>query len=67
MYSFLVLGLVPGTSIQITFQTWFDAIGIIIIIAALAFLGHLHGRHANPLSKLQRSILPASQLHCRVQ
>jgi hypothetical protein len=41
MYSFLVLGLIPGTNIQITFQTWRNAIVVVLCIVAIAQLRRL--------------------------
>lgn len=44
MYSLLVLGLVPGTDIQINFQAWL----ILVIIAA--FIGRRAWKYARQLS-----------------
>ena len=38
MYTFFVLGIIPGTTIQITFQLWLDVVaglGVIILLARL--------------------------------
>lgn len=62
MYSFLVLGLVPGTNLQITFNTWLDMIGL-----ALAGFGvaYLYRHHYASESAWVRVPLHASQLHSR--
>lgn len=35
MYSLLVLGLVPGTDVQITFQMWLAAMGVLAGLSLL--------------------------------
>ena len=35
MYSFLVLGLIPGTNIQISFQAWLVIMPILLVLAVL--------------------------------
>lgn len=42
MYSFIVLGLIPETSIQITFLDWIDMILICIELLALQWLIQRH-------------------------
>jgi hypothetical protein len=42
MYSFFVLGLIPGTSIQITFLIWFDSVLLLIELVSLVWLYHRH-------------------------
>ncbi|HVC36470.1 MAG TPA: hypothetical protein VNE40_03470 [Candidatus Dormibacteraeota bacterium] len=42
MYSFLVLGLVPGTNLQITFKIWIDLIGLMADGIALVWLYQKH-------------------------
>lgn len=37
MYSFIVLGLIPGTDIQITFEIWLQFMSA--LLAALAYSG----------------------------
>lgn len=59
MYNFLVLGLVPGTNIQITFKTWLYAL-------AVALLTYNLYRHTRALGAVAvRQPLHASQLHNR--
>lgn len=50
MYSFFVLGIVPGTNIQITFTQWLVCLGIIcelICVVHLVRRWHLGGRQPN--------------------
>jgi hypothetical protein len=42
MYSFLVLGLIPGTAIQITYRIWVDCILLAVEVAALRWLYRRH-------------------------
>jgi hypothetical protein len=35
MYSFLVLGLVPGTNIQLSFQAWLIVVTVLLLLAPL--------------------------------
>ena len=69
MYTFLVLGLIPGTNIQISFWAW-------IIIMVLVTLGAYRLRHRVTAyaskwwhqfdtSDITRQPLHASQLHLR--
>ncbi|MBC7708023.1 hypothetical protein H7Y63_02265 [Polaromonas sp.] len=39
MYSLLVLGLVPGTNFQITFEFWLQCFGALVAAILLAYLG----------------------------
>jgi hypothetical protein len=69
MYTFLVLGLIPGTNIQINFWAW------IVIVIGAAFVAHrLKSRvvafastwwHQFDADKATRQPLHASQLHLR--
>ena len=38
MYSFIVLGLVPGTNFQITFIMWLQALEVIALIVLITVL-----------------------------
>jgi hypothetical protein len=66
MYTFLVLGLIPGTNIQISFQAW------LVIMAVLPFA--VRGLRS-PMRRLlelgkaaePRLPLPASQVHQRIR
>lgn len=51
MQSFIVLGLIPGTHIQITFQMWIGIFVAFIILVSLPML----------LRKIQQSYLSAAQ------
>jgi len=50
MYSFLLLGLIPGTNIQITFQIWLDMVLVMIDIAGIIWL--YRRRHSDSHKKL---------------
>lgn len=60
MYSFLVLGLVPGTNIQINFNTWLYALS-----AAFLSYGIYRRMHTLGSVSVVRQPLYASQLHNR--
>lgn len=60
MYNFLVLGLVPGTNIQITFKAWLYA----LTLGLLAYL-LVSYRHQTIEQVSLRQPLPASRLHNR--
>lgn len=38
MYSFFVLGLIPGTNFQITFQVWLDCLLMVFEVIGVAWL-----------------------------
>ena len=38
VYSFFVLGLIPGTNFQITFQVWLDCLMVVFEVAGLLWL-----------------------------
>ena len=42
MYSFFVLGLIPGTNLQITFQVWLDSLLLLIEVASIVWLYRYH-------------------------
>jgi uncharacterized protein (DUF983 family) len=42
MYDFIVLGLVPGTHLQITFQFWLQFASILCILTVIWKLHRLH-------------------------
>jgi hypothetical protein len=63
MYSFVVLGLIPGTNIQITFQMWLTIAGLAAIAFGMHKLVELH-RNLLAMTKL-RVPLPATRLHLR--
>jgi hypothetical protein len=70
MYSFFVLGMVPGTNIQITFDGLIKGFGLFICLLGLRYL--VHNKRVRALARqtvsepAQRAILHASQLHLRV-
>ncbi len=71
MYSFLVLGLIPGTNIQIGFWTWI----VLMLVLAIAFkrykrhlikhLGHWWHQFDEEIEGMPRQPLPANRLHLR--
>lgn len=63
MYSFFVLGIIPGTNFQITFQVWFDSLLLVIEITSISWLYH---RRPEIFSRyLPQTLLVAS--HCYQQ
>lgn len=69
MYSFLVLGLVPGTNIQISFWAWIIIMAVLLVVAK-RFKATIEQRidawwhqFDNPAGS--RKPLHASQLHLR--
>lgn len=66
MYAFLVLGLVPGTNIQISFQAWLVMLALSPLLG-LALRPYLRQLLKRGLAGPARLPLPASQLHCRIQ
>jgi len=65
MYAFLVLGLIPGTNIQISFQAWLGIMAGLPFVAALIW-PHLR-QHLAAESIALRQPLHASQLHLRAR
>jgi hypothetical protein len=64
MYSFLVLGQIPGTNIQISFEIWLLSLGL-LLLGSLAYR-RLH-QPANELSEtITHNRIHASQLHFRI-
>ena len=66
MYTFLVLGLIPGTNIQISFQAWLDMAAALPFVAAFIKL-HLYHRLTAASDIAIRQPLHASQLHRRIR
>jgi hypothetical protein len=65
MYSLLVLGIIPGTNIQISFQVWLQFASVLTgVVMATVFLRV----HRASLSRMlhTRTPLHASQLHSRL-
>lgn len=70
MYTFIVLGIVPGTNIRITFGDWLQlAVLIFAAIVTIKLYRKLEPLMFSQLNQLQteRSPLHASQLHQRAQ
>lgn len=66
MYSFLVLGLIPGTNIQLSFQAW------LVVMATLPFVASRLKAPVRELIELGKAPTPhlpqhASHLHHRLQ
>ena len=69
MYSFLVLGLIPGTNIQISFQAWLAIVAVLAIaVVKLKSQTLRHLRRVIQWGKATapRQTLHASQLHQRI-
>ena len=65
MYTFFVLGIIPGTTIQITFQLWLDVVAGLSIIILLARLLYVHRSESVVTAASIRLPLHARQLHLR--
>lgn len=65
MYTFLVLGIIPGTTVQITFQLWLQAVASfgasVLVIRLVQTHRHLVVTGMTPA----RVPLHANQLHLR--
>ncbi len=67
MYTFLVLGQIPGTNIQISFQVWLVILAG-LVLAVMAFTLSLRVRRAFKRQAMRlRQPLSASQLHQQAQ
>jgi divalent metal cation (Fe/Co/Zn/Cd) transporter len=65
MYSFLVLGIIPGTDVAISFQAWLIILAG-LTVSAMIFQSLL--RHIwESANRAVRLPLPASQLHQRIR
>ena len=65
MNSLLVLGIIPGTDIAISFQAW---LGIAAVLLAVGLLfRHQIRRWLQRNISARRLPLPASQLHLRIR
>jgi hypothetical protein len=62
MYSLLVLGLIPGTNISISFQAWLAFFALLLLGHPLYQIYHRHQLIAVPV----RQPLPATRLHSRL-
>ena len=66
MYSFFVLGLVPGTNFQISFTMWLQSVEAVVIAVLLVKLGSnfiIAGRQDLVDSAPARVSFPAKLLH----
>lgn len=64
MYSFIVLGIIPGTNIQITFTTWLNAMLLAVTIVLLVRLYRMVASEETS-TIMSRQPLFAQQLHSR--
>ena len=63
MYTFFVLGFIPGTTIQITFQMWLDVIaGLSVLVLFVSLHSRIASTASIPTMPL-RIPLHARQLH----
>jgi hypothetical protein len=67
MYAFLVLGLIPGTNIQISFQAWLVIAPVLLVAAIILRPLVLRWWHKFNEDQVSRRPLHASQLHLRAQ
>ena len=63
MYTFLVLGFIPGTTFQITFQLWLDAVATVSVALLLVWLLTNHRTVTIVALAPIRIPLDARQLH----
>lgn len=63
MYAFFVLGIVPGTNFQITFQVWLDCLLTVIEAAGLLWL--YQQRCLDELQQLVPVVLSATAGFCQ--
>lgn len=66
VYSFFVLGLVPGTDIQISFLGWMGLTCLVFFSCLLLWSHLLHTRRPNDITSAHVP-LHASQLHQRLR
>lgn len=66
MYAFFVLGLVPGTNFQITFQVWLDVILLMVAGLATASLFQLERQRKQQLVIVRYAPFDAGSLHTRL-
>lgn len=66
LYSFLVLGYVPGTNIQLSFQAIMGLFVILVGCASIVWIEFQRRHRPRSVSRL-RLPLHASQLHLRAQ
>jgi hypothetical protein len=64
VYSFLVLGIIPGTHIQIDFELWLIGMLVIALLAMIA-LRYFQNRTL-PVTRESRTPFFAHQVHLRI-
>ncbi|MEO7364649.1 MAG: hypothetical protein ABIV43_04070 [Candidatus Saccharimonadales bacterium] len=71
MYTFIVLGLIPGTNVQITFDIWLQFVTLLAVYVALSVFSMRIYRFVKLTNQLltapARRQLHATQLHQRAQ
>jgi hypothetical protein len=67
MYSFIVLGIVPGTNIQISFQAWLLMLAGLVALIMVFIASHRLRRSMGLQGLRLRQPLDANQLHQQVQ
>lgn len=65
MYTLIVLGIIPGTTVQITFQLWLQAAASVLAVGLMIRLGLMHRQLVTTVIIPTRVPLHASQLHLR--
>ncbi len=65
MYNFIVLGQVPGTNVQISFQAWLVLMALLAIMTPVVW-AQLKRRWQELEAVIERQPLHASQLHQRL-
>lgn len=68
MYTFLVLGIIPGTDFQITFEMWLEIAKSLLLALFVVYAGSRMYRTVHLEAQdciLLRKELPASRLHQR--
>ncbi len=67
MMTFLVLGLIPGTNIQIGFYFWLVIFTALAVIFINSYISYSREIKKLAISLTIRRPLPASQLHSRLR
>jgi hypothetical protein len=62
MYSFFVLGLIPGTSFQITFQQWLDCLLLVVEMVGILWLYRRHETVVAPYLQTPAAFMRAHEL-----
>jgi hypothetical protein len=67
MLAFLVLGLIPGTNIQIGFNFWAGIFIALVVICLKSYISYYREVKKMTVSLSLRRPLPANQLHSRLR